>query len=119
MNVRKNNRTCLECLALDYCLLRDIIRNPEIKHCDYAREGCKKYKGQKLTGSLNKIILKLLEKSPCTMAQIGEKTEIPITNSKERQVIHNAINRLKKSGYDIIKAKGFYKFRNKNGKVKV
>ena len=101
------DKNCYECKNLPNCRLRDIILNPDIKKCNYAKEGCIYYKGDGLSGSAKDKLLTLLKTNDgVTMQLIHEKTGLEIYDTDKRQVIWNAINRLIKDGHNIKKING-------------
>lgn len=97
-------KTCTECLNISTCRLKEIILNPNIPTCNYAKEGCRRYKGKAIIGRPKERILHLLQTNDIvTMQMISEKANLPISTKPEKQIIWNAINRLIKKGYTIKK----------------
>ena len=97
-------KNCLKCFNIENCRLRHIIRNPNIKSCNYAKEGCIHYKTTDLVGTDKDKILFLLKKyKEIDLELIHKKAKLEIGTKKERQIIWNAISRLIKEGYEITK----------------
>ena len=97
-------KTCTQCLNLNTCRLKAIILNPDIITCNYAAEGCIRYKGSWLDKRPKEKILHLLQNnSEVTMQLIHNETGLPIATKRQKQIIWNAVNRLIKQGYNIKK----------------
>ena len=100
-------KNCLNCLNIENCRLRHLIRNPEIKTCNYAKEGCRWYKGETPRGTDKDMVLAVLRDAnePVDVKLISLKTGLPIETKSQRQIIWNAINRLIGEGFKIEKKK--------------
>lgn len=97
-------KTCTQCLNLNTCRLKAIILNPNISSCNYAQEGCIRYKVKRLHRATKEKILHLLQNnSEVTIQLIHTETGLPIRTKSEKQIIWNAVNRLIKKGYDVKK----------------
>ena len=97
-------KSCLNCLNIENCRLRHLIRDPKIKKCNYAKEGCVRYKTDGLIGTdKDKILYLLKNHKEVNLELIHEKAKLEIATKKDRQIIWNAINRLIKQGYKIKK----------------
>ena len=97
-------KNCLKCFNIENCRLRHIIRNPNIKSCNYAKEGCVHYKGDELGGTdKDQVLYCLKKKKEVDLDFISQTTGLPIGTKAERQIIWNAIARLIKEGYEITK----------------
>lgn len=93
-------KSCFNCLRLETCRLRDLIKNPNIKTCNYAKEGCIHYRGEVEGKNDKERVLNLLKKNGmCSMSFVMQKIE-----QEEKQVIYNAVNNLIKRGVNIKKS---------------
>ena len=97
-------KSCLNCLNIENCRLRFLIRDPNIETCNYAKEGCIRYKTDGLIGTdKDKILLLLKKYKEIDLELIHEKAKLEIATKNDRQIVWNAINRLIKQGYKINK----------------
>lgn len=97
-------KTCTQCLNLNTCRLRELILNPDIPTCNYAKEECRRYKDKEKVARPKERILHLLQTNDVvTMQMISEKANLPISTKGDKQIIWNAVNRLIRKGYAIKK----------------